>query len=167
MGEHLKLTASIAGVVVTPLREIRDERGAVLHMLRADAADFRGFGECYFSEVLPGAIKAWKRHHRQTQNLAVPTGRVKFVICDTRSSSATHGRLDVIELGRPDAYARLRIPPMVFYGFICTSELPALVVNCTDLPHDPAESDSLALDELAGGRAVELLRAGPGASADG
>lgn len=163
----MKLTASIAGVVVTPLREIRDARGAVLHMLRADAPDFLGFGECYCSEVLPGAIKAWKRHHRQTQNLAVPIGRVKFVIYDTRSSSATRGRLDVIELGRPDAYARLRIPPMVFYGFTCTSELPALVVNCSDLPHDPAESDSLGLDELADGRGPELLRAGRGASADG
>lgn len=163
----MNLTASIAGVVVTPLREIRDARGAVLHMLRADAPDFLGFGECYFSELLPGALKGWKRHHRQTQNLAVPIGHVRFVICDTRSSSATHGRLEVIELGRPDAYARLRIPPMVFYGFTCTSEVPALVVNCADLPHDPAESDSLALDELAGGRGLEFLRAGPGAFNEG
>src|ERR1700744_3933814 len=61
---------SIAGLILTPLRQIADERGAVLHMLRADAAEFRGFGECYFSEIRPGVAKAWKRHQRQTQNLA-------------------------------------------------------------------------------------------------
>ncbi len=154
----MKIVTRIEGLAVTPLREIRDERGAVLHVLRSDAADFCAFGECYLSEVVPGAIKAWKRHHRQTQNLAVPIGRVRFVIYDARVSSATHGCLEVIELGRPDAYARLRIPPMLFYGFACTSALPALVVNCTDIPHDPAESDSLGLEELAGGAALELLR---------
>ncbi len=156
----MTLATSITGLVVTPLREIRDARGAVLHMLRADAPDFQRFGECYFSEIAPGAVKGWKRHRRQTQNLAVPIGRVRFVIYDTRASSSTHGCLDVIELGRPDAYARLRIPPMLFYGFTCTSELAALVVNCADLPHDPVESDSLGLEDLAGGRALELLRAG-------
>jgi dTDP-4-dehydrorhamnose 3,5-epimerase len=156
----MRTAISIAGVVITPLREIRDGRGAVLHMLRTDAADFRAFGECYFSEVAPMAIKAWKRHHRQTQNLAVPVGRVRFVIYDARESSATCGCLEVVELGRPDAYARLCIPPMLFYGFTCTSEFPALVVNCTDIPHDSAESDTLALEALADGRALELLRRG-------
>jgi dTDP-4-dehydrorhamnose 3,5-epimerase len=157
----MRTAISIAGVMITPLREISDGRGAVLHMLRADAADFRSFGECYFSELAPAAIKAWKRHRRQTQNLAVPVGRVRFVIYDARESSSTRGCLEVVELGRPDAYARLCIPPMLFYGFTCTSELPALVVNCTDIPHDPAESDTLALEELADGRALELLRRGP------
>jgi dTDP-4-dehydrorhamnose 3,5-epimerase len=155
----VRVVPRIEGVAVTALREIRDERGAVLHMLRCDAPDFRAFGECYVSEIVPGAIKAWKRHQRQTQNLAVPLGRVRFVLYDARASSATHGCLEIIELGRPDAYARLRIPPMLFYGFACISALPALVVNCTDIPHDPAESDSLGPEELAGGAALELLRA--------
>ncbi len=44
----------IEGVMLTTLRQITDERGAVLHMLRADAPGFRGFGECYFSEIRPG-----------------------------------------------------------------------------------------------------------------
>jgi dTDP-4-dehydrorhamnose 3,5-epimerase len=155
----MKIVTRIEGLAVTPLREIRDERGAVLHMLRSDASDFRGFGECYLSEVLPGAVKGWKRHQRQTQNLAVPAGRVRFVIYDARAPSATHGCLEVIELGRPDAYARLRIPPMLYYGFACIGALPALVVNCTDIPHDPAESDSLGLEDLAAGAALEQLRA--------
>ena len=162
----MRTTTGIAGLTVTPLQEIGDGRGAVLHMLRADATDFQGFGECYFSEVVPAAIKAWKRHRRQTQNLAVPIGRVRFVVYDARESSPTHGSFEIVELGRPHAYARLRIPPMLYYGFTCTSPLPALVVNCTDIPHDPAESDSLGLDALAGGRALQLLRGGAALLAD-
>jgi len=140
------LTSKINGVVVTPLRQILDDRGAVLHMLRNDAADFQHFGECYFSEVAPGAVKAWKRHTEQTQNLAVPVGRVRLVIYDNRSGSESHGRLEVLELGRPDAYARVQVPPGLWYGFACLSEVPALLANCADMPHKPAESEQMPKD---------------------
>jgi dTDP-4-dehydrorhamnose 3,5-epimerase len=131
----------IEGVAITILREIRDERGAVLHMLRCDDSEFKRFGECYFSEVLPGAIKAWKRHRLQTQNMAVPVGRIRLVIYDDREDSCTCGRLQILDIGRPDAYLRLQIPPGIWYGFACISPMPALLANCADLPHDPTESD--------------------------
>lgn len=137
----------IAGVMLTELRQIPDERGAVLHMLRSDAPEFTGFGECYFSEVLPGAVKAWKRHRKQTQNLAVPVGRIRMVIYDDRDSSATRDQLQILELGRPDAYVRLRIPPGLWYGFSAISAVPALLVNCADLPHDPNESELVAIQD--------------------
>ncbi len=131
--------ATIHDVVLTPLRELSDRRGAVLHMLRADAPDFTRFGECYFSEVLPGAVKGWKCHRHQTQNIAVPVGCVRFVIYDERPASPSHAALMVLELGRPDAYQRLRIPPGLWYGFTCLGDRPALLANCADLPHDPAD----------------------------
>ena len=140
---------SIEGVTLTELRQIVDARGAVLHMVRSDAPDFTRFGECYFSEVQPGAIKAWKRHRLQTQSLAVPTGRVRIVLFDDRADSQTRGALQVLELGRPDAYARLRIPPGVWYGFTCISTVPALLANCADLPHDPTEGESRPLSDPA------------------
>ena len=157
MGEALSRETSIAGLIVTTQRQIVDARGAVLHMLRADAPDFQSFGECYFSEVNPGVAKAWKRHRRQTQNLAVPVGRVRFVLFDARDGSPTQGNLEVIELGRPDAYERLRIPPMIWYGFRCVSSVPGLVVNCADEPHDPGESEALALESPGRADALELL----------
>ena len=137
----------IEGVMVTELRQISDARGAVLHMLRSDAPEFTRFGECYFSEVLPGAVKAWKRHRRQTQNIAVPVGRVRFAIYDDREGSATRGVLMVLELGRCDAYRRLRIPPGLWYGFACVGSSPALLVNCADVPHDPTESETMSVAE--------------------
>jgi dTDP-4-dehydrorhamnose 3,5-epimerase len=137
----------IQGLLITPLRDIRDQRGAVLHMMRNDDPEFRSFGECYFSEVLPGAVKAWKRHRRQTQNLAVPVGRIRIVIYDGRKASPTYGKICELQLGRPDAYVRLRIPPEIWYGFQCISENPAMLANCSDLPHEPGESDVLPVGD--------------------
>ena len=39
----------IDGVQIHPLRQIPDERGKIMHMLRSDAPHFQGFGEIYFS----------------------------------------------------------------------------------------------------------------------
>jgi dTDP-4-dehydrorhamnose 3,5-epimerase len=139
----------IDGLSFTVLKQIPDHRGAVLHMLRCDSADFTRFGECYFSETVPAAVKAWKRHRLQTQNLAVPVGRIRIAVYDLRDSSWTHGNLQVVDLGRPDAYGRLRIPPGLWYGFQCISAIPALIVNCADLPHEPADSESRPADDPA------------------
>lgn len=129
----------IDGVTIVELLELADERGAVLHMLRNDAADFKRFGECYFSEILPGSIKAWKLHHKQTQNLAVPVGRIRLAIYDDRLESDTRGNLQIQELGRPGAYLRVQIPPGLWYGFKGIGTETALVANCASIPHDPNE----------------------------
>lgn len=132
---------TIQDVLITELRQIEDRRGAVLHMLRNDSSGYNGFGECYFSEILPGAIKAWKRHRQQTQNFAVPIGRIKLVVFDGREKSTSRGELMELELGRPDRYLRITIPPDIWYGFICISSTTALLVNCADIPHCPEESE--------------------------
>lgn len=139
-------STAITGVTITPLRQIEDERGAVLHMLRNDAPYYHGFGECYFSEVNPGVVKAWKLHQRQTQNIAVPVGRICMVLYDNRVSSESYQTQFQIELGRPDAYQLLQIPPGIIYGFQCISAVPALLVNCADIPHDVAEAQHIAID---------------------
>lgn len=139
----------ISDVLISPLKQFGDERGSVLQMLRSDAPEFIHFGECYFSEVLPGAIKAWKRHRAQTQNLAVPVGRIRVVIYDDRESSPTCGKIQVLVLGRPDAYHRLRIVAGLWYGFTCISTTPALLANCADLPHDPTDGEVLGWDDPA------------------
>lgn len=136
----------IEGVKTITLRQIPDERGAILHMLRSDAPDFTKFGECYFSEVFPNAVKAWKCHRQQSQNLSVPVGRIRLVIYDDRVDSPTRNRLLVAELGRPDRYVRMRIGPGLWYGFKGLGPGPALIVNCPDLPHDPDECDNLPSD---------------------
>ena len=139
---------NIEGVKQTKLRQISDDRGSVLHMLRQDSEDFLGFGECYFSEINHGVVKAWKFHQEQTQTLAVPIGSIRMVIYDDRDDSATKGALQIFELGRPENYCRIQIPPKLWYGFTCLSKSPALVANCVDKPHDPLESKIIAFDDV-------------------
>ncbi len=139
--------SQIQGLLITELRQISDDRGSILHVLRADESKFIGFGECYLSEVLTGQVKAWKRHGLQTQELAVPVGRIQMVVFDDREGCETRGQVQVLEMGRPDAYYRLRIPPDLWYGFQCISDEPALLVNCADIPHDPAEAEQRPMND--------------------
>ncbi|MBD5646835.1 MAG: dTDP-4-dehydrorhamnose 3,5-epimerase [Desulfovibrio sp.] len=147
------ITTGIEGALFQPLKVIPTPGGPVLHMLRAGSPllpDFaHGFGEIYFSEVFPGAVKAWKRHTRQTQLFAVPWGLLHIVLYDDRQASPTRGVLVERRLGRPDDYGLLRIPPLVWYGFTAVGEAPALICNCADLPHDPAEGERTAPDDSA------------------
>jgi dTDP-4-dehydrorhamnose 3,5-epimerase len=128
----------IEGVRIAPLRQILDERGKVMHMLRSDAEHFQGFGEIYFSCVYPEAVKAWHIHKKMTLNYAVPHGHIKFVLFDDRESSRTRGQIDEMFLG-PDNYCLVTVPPMVWNGFKGIGEEMAIVANCATLPHDPAE----------------------------
>ena len=128
----------IEGVILKPLRQIKDDRGKVMHMLRADDPMFTEFGEIYFSQVLPGVIKAWKLHTKMTQNYAVVSGNIRVVIHDSREDSPSKGQTDEYEIGQ-DNYALLRIPKGVWSGFVGLGDMPALIANCTDLPHDPEE----------------------------
>lgn len=130
----------IEGVRITPLRQIVDERGKVMHMLRSDAAHFQSFGEIYFSVVNPGAIKAWHVHRIMTLNYAVPVGHIKFVLYDEREGSPTRGAIQEIFLG-PDNYNLVTVPPLVWNGFKGIGTEPALVANCATIPHDPGEID--------------------------
>ena len=128
----------IDGVLITPLRQILDERGKVMHMLRNDAPHFQGFGEIYFSCVYPGAIKAWHLHKKMALNYAVPHGRIKLVLYDNREGSSTLGKIQEIFLGI-DHYCLVTIPPLVWNGFKGIGQETAIVANCATIPHDPGE----------------------------
>ena len=128
----------IDGVIVRPLRRIADARGAILHMLRADDPQFERFGEIYFSLVHPGVVKGWHLHERMTLNYAVPAGRIRLVLYDSRRSSPTYRKVQEIESGDDD-YALIRVPPGIWNGFLGLGTIDALVANCATEPHDPAE----------------------------
>jgi dTDP-4-dehydrorhamnose 3,5-epimerase len=128
----------IEGVQVFPLRRIPDERGVVMHMLRADDAHFERFGEIYFSIIFPGIIKAWHLHSRMTINYAVVQGNIKLALYDQRPDSPTHGRVQEIVFGQTN-YQLVRVPPGVVNGFTAVGGESAIVANCADIPHDPAE----------------------------
>jgi len=139
----------IDGLILRPLKIIPDSRGAIMHMLRSDAADFAGFGEVYFSCIEPGAIKAWRKHTRMTMQLCVPSGAVEIVLYDPREDSKTRGVIQTVMLSpqAPDTYALLVVPPGIWNGFRGLGQTPSIVANCASLPHDPDEAQSLPVDD--------------------
>ena len=128
----------IEGVILTPLKQMFDERGKVMHMLREDSSIFSGFGEIYFSCTYPGAIKAWHLHKKMTLNYAVIFGEIKCVLFDDRPNSKTRGCIDEYFLS-PENYFLLTVPPLVWNGWKGLGEHSAIVANCASIPHDTNE----------------------------
>ena len=128
----------IEGVRVVPLRQIPDERGKVMHMLRADDPHFERFGEIYFSTVYTGVVKGWHLHSRMTINYAVPVGSIKLVLFDDREGSPTRGQLQELFVGESN-YSLVTVPPHIWNGFKGIGHPYSVVANCATIPHDPTE----------------------------
>ena len=122
---------SLADILVTLLRRIPTVGGDVIHALKNSDDGFNGFGEVYFSWVEQGAIKAWKCHQHMTLNLVVPLGEVSFVfhIMDQKKSFRTEN------IGE-EQYARLTVPPGIWFGFQGKASGRSLLMNVADMAHD-------------------------------
>jgi dTDP-4-dehydrorhamnose 3,5-epimerase len=128
----------IDGVLVHPLRQIPDERGKIMHMLRRDDPHFVQFGEIYFSVVYPNVVKGWHLHRRMTLNYAVVSGMIELVLYDDRDGSPTRRQLMQISMGETH-YVLVKIPPGIWNGFKGLGGTPSIVANCATEPHDPNE----------------------------
>lgn len=129
-------------VVLTPLARIEATGGDVLHAMKQSDAGYAGFGEAYFSWVGEGSVKAWKRHARMTMNLIVPLGKVRFVF---HVDGGDEFRVEEIGV---DGYARITVPPGIWFGFQGLAAPNSLVLNIASIPHDPNEVERRAVTEI-------------------
>jgi dTDP-4-dehydrorhamnose 3,5-epimerase len=134
---------TLHGVRVTPLKRISTLGGDVMHAMKRSDEGYADFGEAYFSWIEPGAVKAWKRHKRMTLNLVVPMGSVNFVFHLPRDIARF--RSEVIGDQR---YARLTVPPGIWFGIQGLGSTSGLILNLADIPHDPEEVERRDLTEI-------------------
>ncbi len=132
----------IDGVILSQRKIISDERGKVMHHMKATDPEFERFGEIYFSMVYPGVVKGWHLHRQMIINYVVPIGQIKLVLFDDRPSSSTQGELQELFIGG-DNYSLVKVPPGIWNGFKGVGTVPALVANCASIPHDPTEIERL------------------------
>ena len=132
----------IEGVNVVPLRQIIDERGKIMHMLKATDPHFEKFGEIYFSCAWPGVVKGWHIHQRMTVNNAVMVGHAKLVLYDGRPGSPTHGEIMELFIGE-DNYCLVQIPPGIANGYKAYGDKLVIMANCATEPHDPDEMERI------------------------
>jgi len=133
----------IDGVKIIPLRQIVDERGKIMHMLKATDPHFIKFGEIYFSCAWPGTVKAWHIHKSMTINNAVISGRAKLVMYDTRKDSPTFREIQEVFLGE-DNYVLVQIPPGIANGYKAYGDKMVILANCATEPHEPDEMVRIA-----------------------
>ncbi len=133
---------SLDNILVTPLPRIQTAGGDVMHAMKQSDAGFAGFGEAYFSWVDAGAVKAWKRHSRMTMNLVVPVGQMRFVFFNEADNT-----FRVEDIGA-ERYARLTVPPGIWFGFKGLAQPQNLLLNLASIPHDPTEAERRTLEQI-------------------
>ena len=139
----------IEGVIVTPLKQIYHPKGDVFHAMKCVDPGYEGFGEAYFSSIRSGLVKAWKCHSRMTLNLVCIVGKIHFVLFDKREGSSTKGEFFEISLSpeSADTYCRLTIPPGVWMGFVGGDRNNSILLNVSNIPHDPTEQVNIPVGE--------------------
>tara|TARA_B100001741_G_C16313217_1_gene486873 strand:- start:191 stop:637 length:447 start_codon:yes stop_codon:yes gene_type:complete len=128
----------IEGVKITKLKQLVDERGKIMHMIRNDSPIFDKFGEIYFSTINPGYIKAWHLHKEATLNYVCIKGKVNLVLYDDRNKSKSAGVYQNFLLS-PNDYFLITIPPYIWNGFKGLDSSESIIANCLDLPHNEKE----------------------------
>lgn len=118
----------------------------VRHVIKKTEKDLLEFGEAYFSYIEKGQIRGWKRHKRMTMNIVVPSGTVRFAFIVTNSKGETETK--IFEVG-DENYARLNVPPLIWFAFQGIGEDRNIILNVSDIEHDQQESESVPLDTFS------------------
>lgn len=134
-------SVDLDSIIVTNQRRIQSHGGHVLHAMKRSDESYKGFGEVYFSFVNPLAVKAWKKHQRMTLNLVVPVGTILFVFVDEEGNKLE----EIIGVER---YARLTVPPKVWFGFKGIGKSDNVLMNFADIPHDPNEVIAVSRESI-------------------
>jgi len=127
-------------VVLTPLKQIYNQKGDIFHAMKESDIGFDGFGEAYFTTINIDDIKGWKKHTEMTLNLVVISGEIEFVIYDDNKFVA-------IKLSPKNNYQRLTIKPDLWVAFRGLGE-NNMLLNIANIEHNPDEAINRDLEEI-------------------
>ncbi|MFT5103839.1 MAG: dTDP-4-dehydrorhamnose 3,5-epimerase [Candidatus Latescibacterota bacterium] len=128
------------GVRVTPLKCISQPKGDLFHGLKASEECFTSFGEAYFTTVIAGEIKGWKKHTRMRLNLMVPVGEVDFYVHDERTGVTEK------YTSCADSFCRICVEPGLWVAFTSEKKGTNLILNIASIEHDPDEAVNKNID---------------------
>ena len=121
---------------INKLNIFKDERGFVKHGLKFNNNDCFGIREVYFSNVVYGAYKGWKKHHKMVLNLIVIEGEILFYIANNDFSEFKD-----ITLSSDDSY-RLTIMPNQWVAFTSLIKPSSTIINIANLTNTEDITDS-------------------------
>src|SRR5207244_11181034 len=135
--------STIEGVLVVELARHADDVRGMTELARLTDGRAAGLGDfsvrqVNYSEMAPGAIKAFHLHTRQTDVWFVPpSDRMLVVLLDVRKGSHTENARQRVVLGH-GASRLLVIPPGVAHALRNRRETTARTGHPTYLPFPPA-----------------------------
>jgi dTDP-4-dehydrorhamnose 3,5-epimerase len=113
-----------------------DDRGWLAELVNSS---FGNIGHVYVTTCLPGVVKAWHKHERQTDRFVVLAGRLMVGLhTESIAKSVVLMPFDSV----------LVIHPRVWHGFTALGAEEAVVLNCTDVPYDSADELRMPADSF-------------------
>jgi dTDP-4-dehydrorhamnose 3,5-epimerase len=113
-----------------------DDRGWLAELVNSS---FGNIGHVYATTCLPGVVKAWHKHEKQTDRFIVLAGRLMVGLhTESITKSVVLMPFDSV----------LVIHPKVWHGFTALGSDEAVVLNCTDVPYDPKDELRMPADSF-------------------
>jgi dTDP-4-dehydrorhamnose 3,5-epimerase len=103
----------------------------------------------YRITIRPGRIKGWGMHKLQADRYFVCGGRLRVVLYDGRTDSATQGAFDEFAFDETTP-ALVRIPPGVWHADQNTGDVDATIVNFPTREYDRENPDKYRVDPHSG-----------------
>jgi dTDP-4-dehydrorhamnose 3,5-epimerase len=146
----------IEGVVFRPTRPVAHDEGHVTEVARANWTELGGpLVQVHITTTLPGRIRAWGLHQRNTDRLFEVSGLIRIVVVDGRNGSLSQGRINVFTVSEKNP-GLLIVPPNLYHGWKNIGVTEAVIINMPDQMYDHAAPDALDLpwDSEAASRIV-------------
>ena len=135
----------IEGVRIKKLKFIKDERGRLAEILKNNDDFFQKFGQIYVTTALPGVVKSWHYHKKQTDHFFCIFGKMRVGLYDSRPNSPTFKQAQEIIMSFEEPIL-LKIPPLVYHGFKCISDCEAAIINIPTEVYNYEKPDEYRVD---------------------
>lgn len=116
------------------------ELGILMEVVRDDDTLLSKFGQSTMSVAPTGTIKAFHHHKYQDDLWFIASGKARIVLYDTRESSPTYKKIQIINAGEGD-YKVVLIPVGVAHGYKVLSKEPVILFYHTTKSYDAKNPD--------------------------
>jgi dTDP-4-dehydrorhamnose 3,5-epimerase len=138
----------IQGVEIKKLKVIKDKRGFLMEILRADDKIFQKFGQVYLTFCRYGVAKAWHYHKLQDDYFVCLEGKTLVGLYDARKKSKTYSKTVKFILAAPEEKGQhliLKIPKNVYHGFTALTKNGAKILNIPTKTYNYKKPDEYRL----------------------
>jgi dTDP-4-dehydrorhamnose 3,5-epimerase len=129
----------MAKEIVKELKVNADDRGSLFEVLRTTDEDIPEIKQVTVTTLYPNAIKAWHRHHKQTDVTTCVKGNVKLCLVED------DGKVRTYYLGEQSPKV-IVIPPGIWHGYTALNNTEAVLVYATTHTYDPEDEERKSFD---------------------